>query len=53
MAESPDDRVLMVHAEVSERDKNGKLIPVEVSRHELETLWSTVGWKLQSNSKEK
>lgn len=52
MAESPTDRVLMVHAEASEKDDDGKLIPVEVSRHELESVWKAVGWKLQSKSKE-
>lgn len=47
MANSPDDRVLMIHPEASPET------PVEVSRHEFETLWSTVGWKLQPKSKEK
>lgn len=48
MAQSPNDRVLMVHPEASPDT------PVEVSRAEFETVWSTVGWKLQpSKSKEK
>ena len=52
MAESPDDRVLMTHAEASEKDDAGKFIPVEVSRHEYESVWKAVGWKLQATKKE-
>ena len=47
MAEKPDDRVLMVHTEASPDT------PVEVSRHEFESVWKAVGWKLQPKSKEK
>lgn len=47
MAEKPDDRVQMVHPEASPKDA------VEVSRHEYESVWKAVGWKLQSKSKEK
>lgn len=47
-----DDRVLMVHPDV--KDDDGKQIEVEVSRFELESVWSTVGWTIQSKkSKEK
>lgn len=52
MAEHPNDRVLIVHPAASEKDEAGKLIPVEVSRHEFESVWSTVGWKLQPKGKE-
>ena len=45
MAESPDDRVLIVHAEASPDT------PVEVSRHEFESVWKERGWKLQPKSK--
>lgn len=47
MAEKPDDRVQMFHPEASPDT------PVEVSRHEFESVWKTVGWKLQPKSKEK
>ena len=46
---SPDDRVLMVHPAVKETSK----APVEVSRHEYESVWKAVGWKLQPKTKEK
>ena len=42
-----DDRVLMVHPNVKET----KASPVEVSRHEFESVWKAVGWKLQPNTK--
>lgn len=45
MAESPNDRVLMVHPEASPDT------PVEVSRAEFETVWKNSGWKLQPKNK--
>lgn len=45
MAVSPDDRVLMVHPEASPDT------PVEVTRHEYESVWKAVGWKLQPTKK--
>lgn len=51
MAEKPDDRVLKVHPDV--KDAEGNLIADEVSRAEFEGVWKSVGWTLQSKSKEK
>lgn len=51
MAELPDDRVLMVNPNVKGDD--GKQIEVEVSRFELESVWSTVGWTLKAPAKSK
>lgn len=42
MAESPDDRVFIVHDVFKDLD-----VEVEVSRHEYESVWKNVGWKLQ------
>jgi hypothetical protein len=44
VAESPDDRVLMVHPEASPDEA------VEVSRFEYEGVWKASGWKLQSKA---
>lgn len=46
MAESPLDRILMIHPEASPD------VPVEVSRAEFETVWKQVGWKVQPKKKE-
>lgn len=51
MAQTPEDRVLMVHPDV--KDDDGKPIEVEVSRYEFGAVWETVGWKLSTKNKEK
>lgn len=48
----PDDVVYMTHEGASEKGENGKLIPVAVTRHEFESLWAGVGWKLAAAPKE-
>lgn len=47
MAESPNDVVQMYHAEASPD------APVEVTRHEYESVWKTVGWRLTPVTKKK
>lgn len=45
------DPVQMTHPDV--KDEDGAAVVVEVTRLEYETVWKTVGWKLQPKSKEK
>lgn len=47
MADKPEDVVQMYHAEASPDT------PVEVTRHEFESVWKAVGWRLtQAKKKE-
>lgn len=46
----PNEKVQMVHPDVTD---DGGPVVVEVTRHEFESVWKNVGWKLQSKSKEK
>lgn len=43
----PNEVVQMFHPDASPDE------PVEVTRHEYESVWKTVGWKLQPKTKEK
>lgn len=47
MAEDPNETVDMYHPEASPDT------PVQVTRHEYESVWKAVGWKLRPASKKK
>lgn len=46
----PNEVVSMTHPDV--KDDNGPVV-VEVTRHQYESVWKAVGWKIQTKSKEK